>query len=66
MDLGGVVPVSIEVSPNNVLEHSGCEIRPRKRARIKEHFTNVRGESVLVPDTEMVKLVAPQEEAFKA
>ena len=59
MDLTGVVAVSLEVSCNNSLEPARFEIWPGKSARVQKHFANIRGESVPVPDPEMVELVPP-------
>ena len=41
VDLGGVVPVSLEVSRNDGLKTARFEIRPGKSARVEEHFPNV-------------------------
>src|SRR2546428_11631311 len=66
VDLGGVVPVSLEVSLNHSLEPARFEIRPGKSAWVQKHFTNVPGEGVPVPDPEMVELVPPEEQALEA
>src|SRR5438132_12838526 len=65
MDLGGVVPVSLEVTLYHGLEPGPFEIRPGKSARVQEHFPNVPGEDIPVPDPEMVELVPPEEETFE-
>ena len=41
VDLGGVVPVSLEVSRNDGLKPVPVEVRPGKSARVEEHFPNV-------------------------
>src|SRR5438034_2635336 len=65
VDLGGVVPISLDVAPQDGLEPFGFEVWPRKGSGIKEHFPNVSGESVPVPDSEMRELVPPKKEAFQ-
>ena len=65
VDLGGVVPISLDVAPQDGLEPFGLEVWPRKGSGIKEHFPNVSGKSVPVPDSEMRELVPPKKEAFQ-
>src|SRR5713226_2722131 len=66
VDLGGVVPVSLEVSRNYGLKTARFEIRPGKSARVEEYFPNVPCQGIPVPDPEMAELVPPEEEAFEA
>src|SRR5438876_7599409 len=66
VDLGGVVPVSLEVSCNHGLKSARFEIRPGKSASVQKHLTNIRREDVPVPDPEMVELVPSEEKAFEA
>src|SRR5207245_2171024 len=66
VDLVGVVPVSLEVASHHGLELVSVEIRSGKSARVQEHFPNVAGERIPVPDPKMIELVPPEEEAFEA
>ena len=61
MDVSGVIPVTSEVTLNHCLERFPFKVRPRKRPRVEQHFPNVLGKGVAVPDTEMTELVAAQE-----
>ena len=63
VDFGGVVPVSPEVPPHHGLEPVRFKVRPGKRSWVQEHFLNVPGEGVPVPESEMVELVPPEEKA---
>ncbi len=65
MDLGGVVPVSPEVPLNHIFERTPYNIRPGESSGIEEHFTNVLGECIPIPDAEAVELVPAKEEAFE-
>src|SRR5207247_2253079 len=65
MDLRGVVPVSLEVTLYDGLEPAPLEVRARQSTRVQEHFPNVLGEDIPVPDPEMEQLVPAQEEAFE-
>ena len=66
VDLGGVVPVSLEVSRNYGLEPPRFEIRPRQSASVQKHLTNIWSEGVPVPDPEVVELMPSEEQALEA
>ena len=65
MDLGGVVPVTLEVTPNHLLQPFSFNIWPAKTARVEQHFPNISRECISVPDPEMEDLVSSEEETFK-
>jgi len=60
VDLGGVVPVTLEVTPNHLFQPLSSNIRPAKTARVEQHFLNVPSEHIPVPDPEMEDLVSPR------
>ena len=66
VDFGGVVPVSPEVPPHHCLEPVRFKVRPGERSWVQQHFLNVPGKSVPVPDAEMEQFVPSKEEAFEA
>ncbi len=57
VDLEGVVPVALEVSPHHGLKSVPFEVRPRKRPRVEQHLSNVLGEGIAIPNSKMVELV---------
>ena len=65
VDLQGVVSVSLEVSLNNSLEPLRLEIGPGKAARIQEHFSNIAGKGIPVPDAKVMELVPAKEQTFE-
>ena len=66
VDLGGVVPVSLEVAPCHGLEPLPFEVRSGKGSRVEQHLANVCGEGVPVPDPEMAELVPPEKQSLEA
>ena len=66
VDLGGVVPVSIEMAPHHGFEPIPFEIWPGKCPWVEQHLANVLGQDVPVPHTIMGELVPAQEEPFEA
>ena len=65
VDLGGVIAAAPEMSRHDGFKTAPFEIRPRKSARIQKHFPNISGESVPIPDPEMVELLPSEEQAFE-
>src|SRR6266436_1699750 len=65
VDLEGVVPVALEVSPHHAFESTAVEVRPGKGPRVEQHFTDVGGESIPVPNPEMAELVPAQDETIQ-
>jgi hypothetical protein len=65
VDFVGIVPISFEVTLYHGFKRISFEVRPGKSARVKEHFLNVFGEPVPVPDPKMVILVPAEEKALE-
>src|SRR6266404_3162700 len=65
MDLGGVIAATPEMSRHDGFKTAPFEIRPRKSTRIQKHFPDIFGESVPVPDPEMVERLPSEEQAFE-
>ena len=65
MNFGGVIPVSLEMTPNHGFNSVLIEVRPRKCPRVEQHFLNVPGEGIPIPNTKMVELVPPKKKAFE-
>ena len=66
VNLHRVVPISSEMTPYHGLELVRGEVRAGKRPRLEQHFPNVVGQGVPVPNAEMGNLVPAQEDAFEA
>jgi len=64
VDFAGIVPVAFEVAPHHGFEAFPFEVWPGQRPRVEQHFPNVLGEGIPIPDAEMAELVPPEEEAF--
>jgi hypothetical protein len=60
VNLIGVVPISFEMVLDHAFETILLPVRAGESARIKQHFANVTGKEVFVPDAEMVVLVSAQ------
>jgi len=65
MDLCGVVSITLEVPLDDFLEDFSLDIRPAKTARIEQHFANIPGKSISVPNAEMENLVPAEEKSFE-
>ena len=65
MDLKGVISVPFEVPLNNRLYPLGLKIGPGKAAWIEEHFSNIAGKDIPVPDAKVMELVPAQEQPFE-
>src|SRR5207248_4716080 len=62
---GGVVSVPSEMALHHGFDSLSLKVWPRKCPMVEQHFPNVFGEVITVPNSEMGELVSPQEKAFK-
>ena len=60
MDFRSVIPIALNMSFHNGSDRGGDEVWPGKSPPIEEHFANVVGQSIPVPDPEMTKLVSAE------
>src|SRR5487761_50418 len=65
MDLGGVIPIPLEMPLHDGLNPFALDIRSGEAARIEQYFLHVGGQPVPIPYSEMRDLVPPQEEPFE-
>jgi hypothetical protein len=65
VNLIGVVPISFEMVLDHAFETILLPVRAGESERIKQHFANVAGQEVPVPDAEMVVLVPAKEQALQ-
>src|SRR5690242_5713037 len=65
MQLACVIAVSSEVAVYHSFQLLPVNVRPRKAARIQQHFPDVIREAVTVPYPEMRELVPAQEQPFE-
>ena len=65
MNRGGVVSVALQMAFDRSLHGPLLEIGPRQGDRVKQHLAHIARELVSVPDPEMKKLVASQEESLQ-
>src|SRR6185437_12763503 len=66
MEFSGVVAGSLNVVPNHCLNASALNIRAGKRAPIEQHFLEVSGQSIPIPDTEVEGLVPAKKKPMGA
>lgn len=65
VDLCGVVPVALQVTPHHRLHSAAVQVGSRKRAGVEKDIPNVRRQRVPIPDSEMIELVSAEEQAFQ-
>src|SRR3979409_2811063 len=65
MNFVGIVPGSTKVAPHHAFDAVPFKVRPGKRPWVEEHFPNIAGERVPIPDAEMIELVPAEEKAFE-
>ncbi len=65
MDFGGVVPVSFDVTSHHRFEGIPLEVRPGKSSWVEQHFANVLGKEIPVPDPEMGKFVSAEKQSLQ-
>src|SRR5271157_50802 len=65
MDRGGVVAITLQVALNYGLKGISFQVWPGQALRVKQHFLNVLGEPVPVPDAEMAEFMSAQKKAFQ-
>src|SRR5271157_7681 len=65
VNLSGVVAVALQVAAHYGFQPLAVQVWPGKSARVKEHFLNVSGEPVPVPNPEMVILVTAEEKTLQ-
>ena len=59
VELGGIVLISFEMTPNHSLEPLSFDKGSGKSAWVEQHVLNVPSEHVPVPHAEMEELVSP-------
>src|SRR4029077_12895202 len=65
MNRVGVVAVALEMALHNGFHSTPFQVRAREGATIEQHFLDVLGESIAIPDAEVIELVAAKEEPFE-
>jgi len=65
MNLGGVIPTTLEVTVNHLFQSLSLDIWPGKTSRVEQHIPYIPGKGIPVPRSEMEDLVSPQEQTFK-
>src|SRR5208337_181023 len=65
VNLGCVVAVTLEMAADNGLDALPLQIRTRQRARIKQHFLDIAGQNVAVPNPVMVQLMSTEKETLQ-
>lgn len=65
VEFGGVVSIPLDMPPYHSLKAFAFDIGPGKGARVEQHFLNIPGEGIPVPNAEMEGLVSSQEDVFE-
>ncbi len=66
VNFGRVVPPPVEVPAHHGLKALPFEVRTGKSPRIKQHFPDVLGEVIAVPDPKMTELMPAEEKPLEA
>ena len=65
MDLSRIVSIALQVSVYNVSDRFRVDIRARQGSLVEQHFADVVGKFVAIPDPEMKHLVTAQPDALQ-
>jgi hypothetical protein len=65
VDLLRMIPVSVEVALDHSFDPDPVEVWPGECPRVEQHFPNIVGEGIPIPDSEMIELVPTKEKALQ-
>ena len=57
-----VIALALSMTAHQVFDGTPLQIRAVQTPRIKQHFLNIRGQRISIPDTKMVELMSAKKE----